>query len=99
MHTTPLLTERDTDLRRAIHAIDPEVVTTVLPAVVQPARDPKRGVGRVCPGGLCAGAVSPGIVLVSTARRPPGTSTTTEPPPGVPGGKFSGRSSRGWSAM
>ena len=29
MHTTPLLSERDTDLRRAIHAVDPADVTTV----------------------------------------------------------------------
>ena len=52
MHTTPLLSERDTDLRRAIHAIDPEVVTTVLPAVVEPARDPKRGFVLATVGGV-----------------------------------------------
>ena len=33
--------------------------------------------------------------LMTSARRLPGTSTTTAPRPGVPGGKFAGRMTRG----
>ena len=90
MHTTPLLTERDTDLRRAIHAIDPEVVTTVLPAVVEPARDPKRGfvlatVGAVVGLGALALLVALVLATANNSTRPavvspplaPVTTTTT----------------------
>ena len=38
MHTTPLWVERDEDLRKAIHAVDPEELTTVFSAV--PAAPP-----------------------------------------------------------
>lgn len=38
MHTTPLSVERDADLRKAIHAVDPEELTTVFSAV--PAAPP-----------------------------------------------------------
>ena len=44
----------------------------------------------------CTAAPSP--AAPARGARPP-TSTTTRPPPGVPGGKFSGRSRRGCSAM
>ena len=39
------------------------------------------------------------MALTTRACRPSGSSTTTLPAPGVPGGKFSGRSRRGVSAM
>jgi len=90
MHTTPLLTERDTDLRRAIHAVDPEDVTTVLPAVVEPARDPKHGLVLAAVGavvGLGALALLVALVLATSnnSTRPavvspplaPVTTTTT----------------------
>ena len=90
MHTTPLLSERDTDLRRAIHAVDPEGVTTVLPAVVEPARDPKHGfvlaaVGAVVGLGALALLVALVLATSNNSTRPavvspplaPVTTTTT----------------------
>lgn len=90
MHTTPLLSERDTDLRRAIHAVDPEGVTTVLPAVVEPARDPKHGfvlaaVGAVVGLGALALLVALVLATANNSTRPavvspplaPVTTTTT----------------------
>ena len=65
MHTTPLLTERDTDLRRAIQAVDPEEETTVLPAVVEPARDPRHGFVLATAGGVVGlGALALLVALV-----------------------------------
>ena len=90
MHTTPLLSERDTDLRRAIHAVDPADVTTVLPAVVEPARDPKDGfvlaaVGAVVGLGALALLVALVLATSNNSTRPavvspplaPVTTTTT----------------------
>jgi hypothetical protein len=65
MHTTPLLTERDTDLRRAIQAVDPEEETTVLPTVAEPARGPRRGLALATAGGVVGlGALALLVALV-----------------------------------
>jgi len=48
MHTTPLWVERDEDLRKAIHAVDPEELTTVFsaapaaPLMSHPERTPEQ---------------------------------------------------------
>jgi hypothetical protein len=93
MHTTPLLTERDSDLRRAIQAVDPEELTIVLPAVAEPARDPKRGLVLAAAGGVVGfGALALLVALVlatsDNSTRPavvspplaPVTQTTTTAP-------------------
>ena len=91
MHTTPLLTERDTDLRRAIQAVDPQQETTVLPAVTEPVRDPRHGFVLATAGGVVGlGALALLVALVlatsNDSTRPvvspplaPVTETTTAP--------------------
>ena len=93
MHTTPLLTERDTDLRRAIQAVDPEDVDHRPAGGGRAEPDPKRGLVLATVGGvvgLGALALLVALVLARPTTRPglrssarrwlPSRQTTTDRP-------------------
>jgi type IV secretory pathway VirB10-like protein len=81
MHTTPLLTERDTDLRRAIQAVDPQQETTVLPAVTEPVRDPRHGFVLATAGGVVGlGALALLVALVLATSNDSTRSAVVSPP-------------------
>ena len=81
MHTKPLRTQYDTDLLRAIEAVDPDDPTTVLPVVDAPEPESKRGLVLAAVGGVLGlGALALLVALVVGTSNESTRPTVVTPP-------------------